>query len=523
MSAFGSRPRSDGTSEPAIDKGDLVALTPDEAIRLGVNSDFFCRTFFPRTFRQASPSIHEKVWRDLEDPTARYVLNVMFRGSAKTTLLRAFSAKRIAYQLSNVALWIGANEGSAARSVGWLRRQIEWNAAFRDTFGLEPGRKWGETELEIRNRHSDHTTWVKGVGMDASFRGINFDDYRPDLIVLDDVIDDENALTEEGRTKTTERILGAVARSLISEVEKPNAKLAMLQTPLHIEDATSRAAQSASWRTNFYPCWTPETADLDVAEQQSCWPEMFPSDTLRVDKLNAIKDGTLHVFLREMECKLIAPGTAAFVPGQLQFWENPAEGLGGTTMIAIDPVPPPSDREVAKNMHNKNYEAISVVSRKGGKYFLLHYELMRGHDPGWTISKIFELSYRFNCVNVSVEAIAYQRTLKWLLTQEMSRRQRWLVLLEDPDASRLSKFHKIVDTIRPLLNNGKLLVGRHHTEFISSITQYPQVQYDDLLDSVAQGLRQLTNPMMELGAGEYRELDEDRFEELDPFAYQGAP
>jgi phage terminase large subunit-like protein len=260
-----------------------------------------------------------------------------------------------------------------------------------------------------------------------------------------------------------------------------------------------------------------------VEQQESIWPELFPSETLRADKRSAIKDGTLHIFLREMECKLIAPGTAAFITNQVRFYDDDAQAAGGTNIIAIDPVPPPSPREVEKNLHNKNYEAIGVLSRKGGDYYLRHYELMRGHDPGWTLAKIFELSHKYQCVNVSVEAIAYQRVLKWLLEKEMSRRQKWLTIMEDDQVGRMAKFHKIVNTIRPLMNHGKLFVRRSHTEFISHITQYPRIQYDDLLDMVAQGLRQLVSPMLELGADQYITIDESNYPDLEHSRYQRAP
>ena len=224
-------------------------LTPEEMIHLcAVDNDFFCHTFFPEAFRSSSPPYAARLDRALNDPKIRLLNARVFRGGAKTTLLRAFAAKRIAFGTSRTILYIGASEGHATRSVQWLRGKIEpklggdgvYRATpFAHTFGLKPGKKWQEHEIEIVQSvpKRDGTTeernfWVMGVGITGSIRGINFDDYRPDLIILDDVITDESASTAPQRDKLADLIMGAIKNSLAPATEEPNAKLVMLQTPL---------------------------------------------------------------------------------------------------------------------------------------------------------------------------------------------------------------------------------------------------------------------------------------------------
>lgn len=523
VSPFERIKSNESSSEPQADAAELPVNMPiAEVVRRGaIDSEFYSRIFFPKTFRQSSPKFHRAIWDDLENPAYPFVLEVVFRGGAKTTILRTFASKRVAYGMSKTILWIGGNEGAAARSLFWLKRQVEQNTKWATTFGLVKGSKWGETEFEIVNTLLNVSTWVKGVGVLSNLRGINFDDYRPDLIILDDVIDDENATTQEGREKLTEIIMGAVAKSLISQVEEPNAKLAMLQTPLHEDDAAGMVSKAEGWKTNRFSCWTPETADLDVEFQVSAWPEMFPSETLRRDKRNMIALGKLHIFLREMECRLVAPGTSAFVIGQLKYYDDVREFLGGTTIISIDPVPPASQRQLEKNLHGKDFEAICVQGRKGGKYGMIHYETNRGHDPGWTLAKVFELHARFRASYISVETIAYQRTLEWLLKQEMKRRQQWIAVI--PVSDTRAKYHRIVDSFQPLLNNGMYYCSKNHTQLVSDLTQFPKIQHFDLLDAAAQGLIALISPALELGANEYVEMNEDAYQPLDYSKFLRAP
>jgi phage terminase large subunit-like protein len=489
-------------------------ISLEDAVQLGaVDSQFFYRTFFPKTFRQPSPPMHRRIDLVLDSPQHRFINLQCFRGSGKTTKLRAFAARRIAYRMSRTILVIGGSEPAASRSIQWMRGQIERNRLFRDTFGLRPGKKWHETEIEIVSDIDGSVTWVLGVGISSNIRGINFDDYRPDLIIGDDLLTDENILTKESRDKTTDLIMGAIADSLAPRSEEPNTKLALLQTPLHHDDASMVMSRSAMWHTERFPCWTPETEKLSPHQQVSSWPERFPTEELQQKKSAMFAMGKGTVFLREWEVRIVSSETAAFKPDLLQYYTDVP--LRGTTVLSIDPVPPPSDREIAKNLAGKDWEAMVVQTRSGGNYYLRHYELMQGHDPSWTLAKAFELATKYQVSYIAVDAIAYQAVLKWLLETEMKRRGQYFVVIADKGAGKKSKYQKIVDAIGSLLQYKKYFIRKDQLEFLDMLTAYPAVPHEDLLDAVAIGLRALINPHVELGEGEYTEqIDESMFESL---------
>lgn len=493
-------------------------ISIDELVKLGaVDNEFFCRTFFPKTYRQSSPAFHRRIDTVLESPQHRLINLQCYRGSAKTTKLRTFAAKRIAYRMSRTILVIGASEPAASRTIQWLRGQIERNKLFASAFGLRPGKKWHETEIEIISDVDGSTTWVLGVGVTSNLRGINFDDYRPDLIIGDDLLTDENVLTKDSREKITDLVLGAVVKSLAPQSEEPNAKLALLQTPLHDDDVSMIAARSEMWHTERFSCWTPETEDNPDDQQISAWEDRFPTAEVRKDKRSHIQMGKAHIFNREMEVRLTSPATASFNADRLQFYKDGDIKGKGTSILFIDPVPPPSDLEVEKNLKDKNYEAIGVITRSQGNYYLRHYELMRGHDPSWTIAKTFEMAIKYQVSYIAVDATAYQMVLKWLLETAMKRRQQYYVVIPDKGGGRKSKYQKIVDALGSLLPYGKFYCKKEHTEFIAHLTAYPKVQFDDLLDGVAIGLRSLINPAVELGEGEYTSsIDESEYEDLGP-------
>src|SRR5262245_60027408 len=82
---------------------DAPPFTPDvnlaELVQLcAVDTELFSRTFFPKEFRQESPSYARELWDAMESAN-RYVNVAVFRGGSKTTRIRSFVAKLIAYGL----------------------------------------------------------------------------------------------------------------------------------------------------------------------------------------------------------------------------------------------------------------------------------------------------------------------------------------------------------------------------------------------------------------------------------------
>ena len=153
-----------------------------EAVKLGaVDPLFYCKYFFPKTVRQDFPLYARDQWAALEDPTKRYVCIQIFRDGAKTTTCRLVTSKRIAYGISHNIVYTSNSEGHAARSVRWIRRQVDHNTLWAQAFGLRRGEKWTDTECEIIHGVDEFPIHVMAVGITGQVRGINMDDYRPDV------------------------------------------------------------------------------------------------------------------------------------------------------------------------------------------------------------------------------------------------------------------------------------------------------------------------------------------------------
>lgn len=478
---------------------DSVAPISEVISHAAMDSIFFSRTFFKKTFRQPSPLFHRQIWALLDDPQARYVNVQVQRDGAKTTLLRTYAAKRVAYGISRTILYVGASQDKAKQSIKWVKRQIQSNHYFSSTFGLAKGKSWSDEQLEVLHGAEGHSVWLLALGITGSTRGINIDDYRPDLIIVDDVMNEENSATPEQRLKISNLVLGALKESLSPASETPDAKMVLLNTPQDFEDLSVEALRDPQFRSARFGCWTPETENLPIEYQQSAWEERYPTEVLRKEKLSALARNKYSIFAREKECLLVTPETSAFKAEWIRYFgdgerepEPPRHEM--RVVLVIDPVAPPTDLQISKGLLTKDFEAHSVLGRYQGKYYVLETIYNRGHTPEWTIATFFELCNRWNPSKVIVETVAYQKTLSWLLKKAMQKAGRYWLLEEFKD--KRAKIVRIKQGLTGPLAENQLYLRRSQSTAISQIIHYPgknpEGTHDDVIETLAIGCESLS-------------------------------
>lgn len=476
-------------------------LDPAELVQLAaVDSDLYGRVFFPKTCRQPSPEFHREMDRVLDDPRNRYVSFQVFRGGAKTTKLRLFTSKRIAYGISHTILFVGKSQDHAVKSVEWLMRAVEYNPFWAKTFQLQKGRKWTSTELEILHGVERFPIRVIALGITGSIRGVNVEDYRPDLIVLDDPLDEENTATPEQRAKIEDLTYGALFKSLAPASEAPDATIALAQTPLHPEDLSERTMRDPSWASVRFSCFD--------SRGESAWPERWSTEELLREKEAHIQRNQLSLWLREMECKLVTQENAAFKVEWLREHVVPPEA--GITYIGIDPTPPPRDGNSLRVNEKLDDAVIMVIRVLEGTIYVCEYYLAKSPDPEEFVNKFFELALRWRPMLVGVETTLFQRMLKWYMEKEMLRRRQFFTIV--PVEDKRKKETRIIQTITRYAANGRLSLAREHSELKEQYGAFQAGatgQRDDMLDAltIAMGL---INPALEgiTLEGDFEVIDE---------------
>lgn len=474
-----------------------VELSPAQAAELGARSlTAFGRLFLPRTFRAKSPLFHEDIGAQLYT-NHRYNAFQIYRDGAKTTLLRTFTAQRVSYNLSRTIMFVSVSQEHSMFSTRWLRRHIQHNKRLTQTFGLRPGTKWTDEILEIHHGVFDEPITILAAGITGQIRGFNVDDYRPDLIVCDDICTEENTATDAQRKKISTLFFAGLGNSLADPVESPHAKMCLLQTPFHREDVLAQCMADPLWQGLTFPCFG--------KDGESAWPERFPTAWLQEQKAAFIARGQYHLWMREMECKIISGANRSFDINRLKYWEVLPEGM--LIVLAIDPA---SSDSVTADDH-----VIGAVGFHGADIYILEYHAAKGVMPDQAANKFFELTYRWRPAKAAVEIISYQRILAWYLEQEMLKRRTFVAI--DRVEDRRRKSDRIIQALAGPLSFGHIYVHASHTELISQMDDYdPQVkdQKDDILDMVSMAITSVS-PGARTIDGEYYEMDERDVKQLE--------
>lgn len=466
----------------------------DDPVLLGAADPlFFANYFFPKAAKQKGPPFHREIWEALVEPNNRYVAVKVFRGGAKTTILRMFTAMRVAYGLSRTILFVSASQNHAVKSIEWLKKAVEYNHLFARTFGLSPGAKWTGEDIEIKHGAEGHTIRVIAAGITGQTRGVNIDDHRPDLIVVDDPCDEENTATPEYRLKISNLFFGALAKSLVPSTENPHAKMVLLQTPLHREDLVENCMKDPQWTSLSFGCFD-DNGD-------SRWPNRFTKHELIKDKEAHVARNQLSLWMREMECRVTAPELSVFREEWLQYWDMLPDGLA--VYLAIDPAPPLSE-EARRKGRDTDPQVIAVIGLHKGDAYLLEYSMAKDQEVEDTAAEFFRLAGKYQPRQCGVESIAYQRTLASFLRNKMRQVGRHYYIHEIADKRK--KRDRIIQAFAGRASNGHLYVHHSHVDFIQQFCDYPDVSHDDVLDAVAMAL-ELAGP---IGDGDILEAEYER-------------
>ena len=483
-----------------------------EIVKLGAfDGIFFSRTFFPTAARQEAAEAHRDLWTLLDDPSEPYVAAELFRGSGKTTTTRMYTARRIAYGISRAIVFCSETQGHAARSVRWLKRQLKHNTRLRDTFHLRPGDemspkgKWTDDEIEIWHGLYKCLITVVAVGITGQVRGLNFDEWRPDLIVVDDPCNEENTNTPEQRDKTNQLFFGGLKPGLAPRSDCEHSKMVLLQTSLNPDDLINNAHKDPEWKTI--------KVSILTAKNESVWPARWT--TAEVFKM---RDGyaarrQMHIWKREYECTIISKETCAFDGQWLKYYDIEPDNL--LKVITIDPA--------STESKNSDFNAIEVwgLHRQTRRRYLLEYYVARTANPDEVIENLFRFVrvHRSQLKAVGVETIGYQKVLQHYILKAMRERNFFFPLEEYGKKDRRRKEDRIIQSFAGTAQHGMIYVKKEHVEFIDQFVSYPDVNHDDLLDAGA-----VAQEMMDAAAvGEYIDGDYEVLEsEYESLEYVGG-
>lgn len=164
--------------------------------------EFFALCYFPKYFDRQFGQFHKELFAELKYMLKNKGLIEAFglpREHGKSTINSfLFPLYSTLYNKSQFTLIISATEQIALPFLDMIKDELETNQLLKEDFGVEVGSRWNNNEIWIKSRNGiDSCIMIRGI--DGSLRGIHYKQYRPTLVLLDDLLKDDTAKSESKR------------------------------------------------------------------------------------------------------------------------------------------------------------------------------------------------------------------------------------------------------------------------------------------------------------------------------------
>ncbi|MGH7157243.1 MAG: hypothetical protein ACREGG_04000 [Candidatus Saccharimonadales bacterium] len=188
-------------------------LFTDQQVRAEITSQshqWFFSTYFSNYLTHESAALHRDLFAISENEELPLAVIVAFRGSGKSTIMTMSYPiwAVVGKQQKKFVLIASQTQYQARVHLTNIKRELEGNELLANDLGpfVEQREEWGSTSLFIPK----YNARITAISTEQSVRGIRHGQYRPDLIIADDVEDMTSTKTREGRNKTFDWFTGEI-------------------------------------------------------------------------------------------------------------------------------------------------------------------------------------------------------------------------------------------------------------------------------------------------------------------------
>mgnify|MGYP000852222810 FL=1 len=467
-----------------MDRAEINTVIDMEKAALGSLVEFR-RLFFPAR-DDVPPAPFHAEWSDILLRGDRHFVVEAFRESAKTQIvIRANLLHALAYPQPHRSylVVICSTQRAASKKLQECSRELTGSDAIRAL--VEKVVEDSGLALEVQYR-SGRRVRIEAYGKGAAVRGLSWGAKRPDLVIIDDPQDEEDARSETVTEADWDWFLSDVyflgQTSRIFLIGNNLGERCIVERVL-------AGAEQLGFRAVRIPI-------LD-AEGRSVWPEKWPEPAIAAEREEFSRLGKLDIWFRNKMCECIDPGSQKFRRDMFRYFENTLRtddmSIYTTVDLAISKKP------------GADYSAIVTVGVNGdGHWFVLDIEYGR-YDPTQTMDAIFSAVQKWRPLCVGIEAVAYQSALQHFLEKEMPKRGCFFRI--QPLKAEKKKELRI-DALQPRFAVGSVWFRRDATwleKMESELLAYPHGAHDDVIDALAY-MEQIALPPVGAGSEDWSNI-----------------
>lgn len=402
-------------------------LTKDERVARG-RTDFqwWCRYYLSDYFLSEPAGFHREL-SELIDTQARVVCAAPREHAKSTVVTFAKVLHAIVYRLRHFIIIIRDSYDVAKLSVDDLRQELEGNEKLLEDFGdLIGNRKWTEAEFITAN-----DVKVLGRGQGNKIRGLRYKQYRPDLVIVDDLEDDETVDSKTQREKLDRWLRRAVLGSI-----GPDGAFFMIGTVLHHDSVLMRfLRQTDVFVTRLWKAVKTDGKPL--------WPSRWPLSRLAAKKAEI---GARNFATEFMNDPANEEDQIFDLANFKRFNDDDLRGLRLNIVAALDPA-------IGLKQKNDN-TALAVAGEREGNYYFLKIRIKKLKIQQQVDLAVATCREWPSIQKFGFETVAYQDALRQLVL-EASRRANLQIPAVPVDDISSDKLRRI-SRLAPLVEQGRL-------------------------------------------------------------------
>ena len=382
------------------------------------------------------------------------ICNMLFRGSAKTTLLGEYLFLYLAvygaipdFGKIDLALYVS---DSIENGVKNMRKNLEYrweNSDFLQKY--VPEVRFTDVRWEFKNVDGNVLV-VKGYGAKTGVRGAKEMGKRPNLALLDDLVSDEDARSATVIASIEDTVYKAVDYAL----HPTNSKVIWSGTPFNSRDPLYKAVESGAWYVNVYPVC--EQFPCTKEEFNGAWEDRFTYEYVLEKYNKAVKAGKVDTFNQELMLRIMSDEDRLITDSDI-IWYKRANVIGNkqrfnfyiTTDFAT------SEKTSA------DFSVISVWAYNNNGDWLWVDGICKRQTMDKNIIDLFRLVQMYKPQQVGIEVSGQQGGfIQWIQDQQMQK-NTYFALASDansnkpgirPTTNKMQRFNVVV----PLFKSHKI-------------------------------------------------------------------
>lgn len=357
------------------------------------------KTLFPDRVTRDFTSIHDVLFDLMDDPTKQKVCIAAPRGFGKTTLNTIIHpAKKILFQEKHFIMPVSATASSAVAQGENLKRELLSNTDIARFFGPMKSAVFSKEQWVTAN---DIMVMPRGAGQQV--RGQLYKNYRPDLIIIDDLETTEGTASEEQRKKLKEWFYSDLCNCV--DRSRDDWKIIIIGTVLHEDALLVELLEDPTWHS----------VRLEICDDEfhSQWPDfMSDAECKRLYEEYKAK-GQADVFFREYRNLPISTEDATFKIDYFKDYDR--EDLAGKhlkNVVIVDPAK-------TVQMHSADSAIVCWGVDQDGRKLYFQDCVSGKFRPDELYNEMFAMVERFNATILAVEVTSLNEFITQPIKNEM--------------------------------------------------------------------------------------------------------